>query len=446
MQTQFSWKELFHRLFSSSKTTKEKDTMFSSKHGIVLGAYPKTHDLLVDRGYGNVLVVGPPLSGKGIGTVIPTAFCWNEDAFFFDSTGKLWEETSGFRKSQLHQKVLKFEPMADYKETLHWNPLAEVRLQTPSEGDDMYHIASLLLDPEEQTRTEEEWEVFQKHVESLRKILLKLLYQHKEQGRATPCLSDLLNVVYALPPAEDPKQEEEQAYLKAALLRYQDVTLLKNTTYTDFHLEDIIRAKEPMSFYLVSHLQTFRQAEPILKLFVTLLTDRILEKEAQKEPREKRLLLVLDDFLHLSRIQGLPLLLVNAKELGVLCLLTAQSIEDIEGCYKGGSYLLDACKVQIYHKPDREHPATADHILRLLKDNGPEESKTLTKEQIFQMNANKEFIFLDWYPALLADRFRYYLYSDFVLSSKLPTPSMEACSTKLLGAKPSQNAQDGATF
>ena len=39
MQTQFSWKELFHRLFSSSKTTKEKDTMFSSKHGIVLGAY-----------------------------------------------------------------------------------------------------------------------------------------------------------------------------------------------------------------------------------------------------------------------------------------------------------------------------------------------------------------------------------------------------------------------
>ena len=64
----------------------------------------------------------------------------------------------------------------------------------------------------------------------------------------------------------------------------------------------------------------------------------------------------------------------------------------------------------------------------------------------FQMNANKEFIFLDWYPALLADRFRYYLYSDFVLSSKLPTPSMEACSTRLPGAKPSQNAQDGATF
>ena len=426
MQIQFSWKELFHQLFSSSNTTEEKGTLLSGKHGIVLGAHPKTKDALVYNGDENVLVVGPPRSGKGIGTVIPTAFCWDESAFFFDSTGKLWEETSGFRKSQLHQNVLKFEPMADYKDTLHWNPLAEIRLQTPFEGEDMSLIASRLLDPDQKTKTEEEWKGFQKHVESLRKILSKLLYDHLEMGKAIPCLSDLLNAVYALPPAEDLEQETEQDYLKAALLRYQETALLQNTTYDDFRMEDILSAKEPVSFYLISRIPAFPKAEPIVKLFLSILVDRILEREVEKRAGEKRLLLVLDDFLHLSRLQSLPLLLGNAKKLGVSCLLTAQSLEAIESIYKGSQYLLDSCKVQVYHAPDPEHPETAKHIVKILQDSNPEEFEALTKERIFTMNKDKEFLFIDEHPPLFADRFRYYLHPVFPAYAKLPAPPVKA--------------------
>lgn len=376
--TNFSWKDLFRRIFPK-RQAREKDTLLSlmNENGIVLGRNPKTKDLLLYDGPESVLLIGPARSGKGIGTVVPTAFCWNESAFFFDSTEALFQLTSGYRKRKLHQKVMKFAPLGKPGETLHWNPFAEIRVNTPYEATDADLIASHLLDPEQRMRTEEAQHAF---------------------------------------------LDEERDYIRASLFHYQEPAILENTAVTDFTVGDIVDAKEPVSFYLVSSVKDIHKAQPIEKLFVAVLNDRILERKIDKAEKQKRLLLVLDDFLHLGRMPELPLLIKNAKDLGTLCLLTAQSIEDIEACYKDARFLLDACKVQVYHRPNTND--TAARIVKLLKTQAPDEFQGLQNEDILKLCSDKEILFLASHPPILVDRFRYYLHPVLSSYTEIPPASM----------------------
>lgn len=416
----FSWKELFHRIFPK-RQAREKDPLLSlmNENGIVLGRNPKTKDLLLYDGPESVLLVGPARSGKGIGTVVPTAFCWNESAFFFDSTEALFQLTSGYRKRNLHQKVMKFAPMAKPGETLHWNPFAEIRVGTLNEATDADLIASYLLDPEQRMRTEEAQQAFLEHVDAFSLFIRRIVHRHMGQGRLAPSLKDIF---LALEQPMNAFTDEERDYIRASLFHYQEPAILENTAVTDFTVGDIVDAKEPVSFYLVSSVKDIHKAQPIEKLFVAVLNDRILERKIDKAEKQKRLLLVLDDFLHLGRMPELPLLIKNAKDLGTLCLLTAQSIEDIEACYKDARFLLDACKVQVYHRPDTND--TAARIVKLLKTQAPDEFQGFQNEDILKLRSDKEILFLASHPPILVDRFRYYLHPVFPSYTEIPPVSM----------------------
>ena len=417
--TSFSWKELFHRLFPSGNPQKNNPfPSLSHPHGIILGVNPETSHLLVYDGPENVLLVGPSRSGKGIGTVIPTALAWENSAVFFDSTGALWERTSGYRKRTLHQKVIKFAPLGAPGETLQWNPFAEIRVGTMEEDADTRLMATCLLDLNPAPRTEREQAVFQHHVEVLANVIHLLVHREQERG-SFPSFIDLLAVVETSDSSFYGLTKAEQAYIRAALCHYRNPDILRNTTCWDFTTDAILNAPQPVSFYLVSSISGIQTAQPVMRLFLSFFHARLLEREQADEAN--RLLLVLDDFLHLGHMPELPQLLLRAPKLGFQCLLTAHSIEAIEGCYLDTRYLLDSCKVQVYHKPDG--PATAARIARLLEAY-TEKTQPAILENIQTMSSNTEYLFLSACQPVLADRFRYYLHPELVSDTELPPASV----------------------
>lgn len=420
--TSFSRTKRFHTLTPSE--TRQEDNPFPSllhMHGVILGMTPETGHLLVYDGPENVLLTGPSRSGKGIGTVIPTALVWKNSAFFFDRTGALWDCTSGYRKRTLHQRVIKFAPLGAPGETLQWNPFSELRIGTPQEEDDLAFMAYSLLNPTLTYRLEAEQKLFHHHVQVLQKVIGILMHQNREAGKTTS-LKDLLAIFQNPDPTPYGLTRSEQQYIWATLIRYQNPVILQNTVCSDFRIEEFVQAKHPASIYLVSNVHAIKDVQPIAKLFVSFLQRQLMdclwEQENDGEDTQRRLLFVLDDFLCLDYLPQLPTLLKDGKQLGVQCLLTAQSVEAIRRYYVDARFIQDFCKIQIYHKPGTR--PTAAFLADLLKDGLPGQMDSLTSDALLAMRDDKEFLCFTGKPVLSASRFRYYLCSSFLSATKIP--------------------------
>jgi type IV secretion system protein VirD4 len=103
----------------------------------------------------HVLAFAPTRSGKGIGLVIPTLLSWRESALVLDIKGENWERTAGWRVNRAGQRVIRFDPTDP--ESARYNPLAEIRLETPHEIADAQNIATMLVDPQGKGVERDHW-------------------------------------------------------------------------------------------------------------------------------------------------------------------------------------------------------------------------------------------------------------------------------------------------
>ena len=121
--------------------------LFDTEMGVSLGLCPSEKKPLVSIGPQHVLVLGPTRCGKGQNTVIPSCLSWLDSLVVFDFKGDIWAFTSGFRKNNLKQKVLKFEPLHRGDPSVHWNPLSEIiRDGNQKEKDVRLIVRSLIGD------------------------------------------------------------------------------------------------------------------------------------------------------------------------------------------------------------------------------------------------------------------------------------------------------------
>src|SRR5208337_2189187 len=101
---------------------------------------------LRDTGPGHVLVFAPTRSGKGAGVVVPTLLTWPQSALIHDLKGENWALSAGARK-RMGQICLKYAPASHEDDGARFNPLAEVRLRSPNEIQDVRNIAQMIMDP-----------------------------------------------------------------------------------------------------------------------------------------------------------------------------------------------------------------------------------------------------------------------------------------------------------
>lgn len=116
-----------------------------TSHDIVLGKNPFSGEPLFDSFNDNVMVLGLPRSGKGVNTVIPTAFTWKNSMVCFDPKGTIFKNTSNYREAVLGQKIFMFHPYATDGTSVKWNFFDDIRYNTTMEYRDIVCICSAIL-------------------------------------------------------------------------------------------------------------------------------------------------------------------------------------------------------------------------------------------------------------------------------------------------------------
>jgi len=131
------------------------------------------------------MAFAPTRSGKGVGLVVPTLLSWTGSAVIHDIKGENWQLTAGWRSRFSH--ALLFNP-TDAR-SAHYNPLIEVR-RGENEVRDAQNIADILVDPEGALERRNHWEKTSHSL--LVGAILHILYAEEEKtlARVATFLSD----------------------------------------------------------------------------------------------------------------------------------------------------------------------------------------------------------------------------------------------------------------
>lgn len=171
----------------------EQGRKIAKKSGVVVGRNPYNKEIMLHDGPEHVLLMAPTRSGKGVNTIIPTGLVWKASIFFFDPKGELWAMTSGYRKTVLKQKVMKFEPLCIDGSTNRWNPLAEINFRTNEEISDVSTIVSVMVKPDGEKKGGGDpfWDNSASNL--LNGVIMHLMYKHYKENLPLPSPTDIMS-------------------------------------------------------------------------------------------------------------------------------------------------------------------------------------------------------------------------------------------------------------
>ncbi|WOH63635.1 conjugal transfer protein TraG [Bradyrhizobium sp. BWA-3-5] len=354
--------------------------LFAAK-GVFLGRLENNY--LRHAGPEHVMCFAPTRSGKGIGLVLPTLLSWTSSAVVHDIKGENWELTSGWRSSFSH--CLLFNPTDG--RSARYNPLVEVR-KGAAEVRDVQNIADILVDPEGALERRTHWEKTSHSL--LVGVILHVLYaeEQKTLTRVTEILADpaqsfekTLRIMMAtnhLGTEAEPKvhpvvaatarellnksENERSGVLSTAvsfLGLYRDPIVSRNTESCDWRIADLVSAEKPVTLYLVVPPSDISRTKPLIRLILNQIGRRLTESLNTKvgEAKQRQLLLMLDEFPALGRLDFFESALAFMAGYGIRAYLIAQSLNQIAKAYGENNAILDNCHVRIAFAANDERTA-----------------------------------------------------------------------------------------
>ena len=349
--------------------------------GVFLGQHAGRY--LRHDGPEHVMAFAPTRSGKGVGLVVPTLLSWTQSVVIHDIKGENWQLTAGWRARFSH--CLLFNP-TDARSS-RYNPLLEVR-KGAHEVRDVQNIADILVDPEGALERRNHWEKTSHSL--LVGVILHVLYAEEEKtlARVASFLSDPLKSFEATlrdmmatnhlgtqaAPVVHPvvasaarevlnKSENERSGVLSTAMSflglYRDPTVAQATSGCDWRIADLVDAQRPVSLYLVIPPSDISRTKPLVRLILNqigrCLTER-LEGDPSKSRRHK-LLLMLDEFPALGRLDFFETALAFMAGYGIRAYLIAQSLNQISKAYGENNAILDNCHVRIAFSSNDERTA-----------------------------------------------------------------------------------------
>ena len=343
--------------------------------GVVLGRY--AHDYLRHDGPEHVLCFAPTRSGKGVGLVIPSLLTWPGSAIVHDIKGENWQLTAGFRA--LHGRVLLFDPTNPKSSA--YNPLLEVR-RGEWEVRDVQNIADILVDPEGSLEKRSHWEKTSHAL--LVGAILHILYAEEDKTLAgvAAFLSDpkrpiestlaaMMKTAHLGEAGPHPviasaarellnKSENERSGVLSTAMSflglYRDPVVAEVTRRCDWRITDIVEGKQPTTLYLVVPPSDINRTKPLIRLILNQVGRRLTE-DLQAKAGRHRLLLMLDEFPALGRLDFFESALAFMAGYGLKSFLIAQSLNQIEKAYGANNSILDNCHVRVSFATNDERTA-----------------------------------------------------------------------------------------
>jgi type IV secretion system protein VirD4 len=369
--------------------------------GVYAGAWQaRDGDLEYLSHYGpeHVLCLGPLRSGKAVACVVPTLLAWPHSTVVYDEKGELWEYASGWRKRCAGNVVIRWEPRS-LADTAAWNPLDEVRLGTDLEYGDVANIVEILADPGTGGRRDPHFDA--EGGAFLIGLVLHVLYERAARGDAA-CLAD---VAAAL---SDPARPAEALYNSMVgnrwakgerhpqvaqagqamlnkearertgvhstasrfLALFRDPIVGRNTSRSDVRIGDLMNHACPVSLFIVTRGEDKTTMKPLVRLFLTMAMGRLcsadlrMQAGQQVSPHGHRLLMLIDEFASLGRLDRFQDAMAKCAGYGIKVFLLAQSREQIVDAYGPHESITSNCHVKVLFAPNDE--ATARWVSGLL--------------------------------------------------------------------------------
>jgi type IV secretion system protein VirD4 len=334
---------------------------------------------------------------------------WPASAVVTDLKGELWALTAGWRQKYANNKVLRFEPAAG-NGGVRWNPLDEIRLETEYEVGDVQNLAQLIVDPDGKG-LESHWA--KTSFALLVGVILHALYVAKHNGgyATLPKIDEMLadpekdiselwtemttfaHVNGAVHPAVgsaardmiDRPEEEAGSVLSTAksyLSLYRDPVVARNVSRSDFRIKDLMHMDNPATLYIVTQPNDKARLRPLVRIMVNMVVRLLADKMDFENGRpvahyKHRLLMMLDEFPSLGKLEILQESLAFVAGYGIKCYLICQDINQLksrETGYGPDETITSNCHVQNAYPPNRVE--TAEHLSRLTGQT------TVVKEQI----------------------------------------------------------------
>jgi type IV secretion system protein VirD4 len=434
--------------------------------GVLLGRLER--DYLRHDGPEHVLCFAPTRSGKGVGLVVPTLLTWPGSTIIHDIKGENWGLTAGFRSK--HGRVLLFDPTDPTSSA--YNPLLEVR-RGDKEVRDVQNIADILVDPEGALDKRNHWEKTSHSL--LVGAILHVLYAEADKTLAgvanflsdpkrpveatlrammnTPHLGEAgVHPVIASSAREllNKSDNERSGVLSTAMSflgLYRDPVVAKVTARCDWRIADLVAAERPVSLYLVVPPSDINRTKPLIRLLLNQVGRRLTE-DLKTSANRHRLLLMLDEFPALGRLDFFESALAFMAGYGIKSFLIAQSLNQIEKAYGANNSVLDNCHVRVAFATNDERTAKrvsdalgtatemrdstnyAGHRLspwlgHLMVSRQETARPLLTPGEVMQLPPADELLLVAGVPPIRAKKARYYEDARF-RERLLPPPKPEA--------------------
>jgi len=435
--------------------------------GVFLG---QSYDqYLRHEGPEHVLTFAPTRSGKGVGLVVPTLLSWPASAVIHDIKGENWSLTAGWRSRFSH--CLLFNP-TDLASAAY-NPLLEVR-RGAHEVRDVQNIADILVDPEGALERRNHWEKTSHAL--LVGAILHVLYAGQDKTlrgvvnflsdpactfeltlhrmMTTPHLGDAPHPVVASAAREvlNKSENERSGVLSTAMSflgLYRDPTVAEVTSRCDWRIADLISAEHPVSLYLVVPPSDISRTKPLIRLILNQVGRRLTESLDGSDGIERRhkLLLMLDEFPALGRLDFFETALAFMAGYGLRAFLISQSLNQIDKAYGQNHSILDNCHVRVTFATNDERTAKrisetlgtatelraqrnyAGHRLapwlgHLMVSRQETARPLLTPGEVMQLPSDEAVVMLSGLAPIRAKKLRYFTDANFQ-SRVLPAPRLQ---------------------
>jgi type IV secretion system protein VirD4 len=450
--------------------------------GVVLGRFGQ--DYLRHHGPEHVLCVAPTRSGKRVGLVIPTLLTWPGSAIVHDIKGENWQLTAGWRAR--FSRVLLFDPTNPL--SAGYNPLLEVR-RGDAEVRDVQNVADILVDPEGALERRNHWEKTSHSL--LVGAILHVLYAERDKTlagvvsflsdprrpiettlramMATRHLGDAPHPVVASAAREllNKSENERSGVLSTAMSflgLYRDPVVGKVTSRCDWRINDLVDSEDPATLYLVVPPSDISRTKPLVRLVLNQIGRRLTE---ELKPRNQRLLLMLDEFPALGRLDFFESALAFMAGYGLKTFLIAQSLNQIEKAYGPNHAILDNCHVRVAFATNDERTARrvsdalgiatelramrnyAGHRLspwlgHLMVSRQETARPLLTAGEVMQLPPCDELVLVSGIQPIRAQKARYY--EDIRLKRRILKPPAPSASAAASGNPRAQHADDWTTL
>jgi type IV secretion system protein VirD4 len=434
-----------------------KHSILVNNPGVFLGKAGKY--FLRHNGPEHVIAIAPTRSGKGVGLVIPTLLSWEESVLIYDIKGENWKITSGFRKRFSH--CIYFNPTSD--KSARFNPLLEVR-KGAHEIQDVQNIADILVEPEGGSDKRDYWSKTG-HVLLVASIL-HVLYVEDDKTLAgvanflsDPCrdVEETLNIMMETKHLGDRphpviasaaremlnKAHNELSGVVSTAMSflglYRDPIVARATSRSDFKIRDIMNADKPVSLYLVVPPSDLSRTRPLVRLMLNQICRGTtgVETTHDEKPYKHRLLMMIDEFPALGRLEFFETSIAFTASYGVKCYLIAQSLNQLDKIYGLHHSILDNCHVRVLFSTNDDrtakrtsellgqktqsrkkvnHSGRATRIILNHISIGDEEvgRPLLTPGEVSTMPSSDALILVGGLPPIYAKKIRYYEDRNFI--------------------------------